>query len=163
MLAPILAGQLFYFIGYTWTGVFIAIWNIFSVVCEYILLHGIYSQYPRLAHKITSPKHTKDTNERNDCEEASKLTNVCNEKQSNENDKLEDKTSTTRCGKMTPEAINACFIGWQTYFDHPVRYSISNPHVFVQHQNITIKTFEVSCNDISYISEMLDLDCPYCT
>jgi iron-regulated transporter 1 len=54
MLAPIISGQLFYFIGYIWTGVFIAIWNIVSVVGEYALLQGIYNQYPRLAHKINS-------------------------------------------------------------------------------------------------------------
>merc|ERR1712241_1049468 len=54
MLAPVISGQLFYFIGYIWTGVFIAGWNIVSVVCEYALLNGIYRQYPRLAHKITS-------------------------------------------------------------------------------------------------------------
>merc|ERR1712241_653366 len=53
MLAPVISGQLFYFIGYIWTGVFIAAWNILSVVCEYMLLSGIYRQYPRLAQKIS--------------------------------------------------------------------------------------------------------------
>merc|ERR1719486_866778 len=71
MLAPVISGQLFYFIGYIWTGVFIAGWNIVSVVCEYGLLNGIYRQYPRLAHKITS---INDGEKDAMCEEGCRLT-----------------------------------------------------------------------------------------
>ena len=56
MLAPVISGQLFYFIGYIWTGVFIAVWNGISVVCEYTLLNGIYKRYPKLAEKIRDTK-----------------------------------------------------------------------------------------------------------
>ena len=66
MLAPVISGQLFYFIGYIWTGVFIAGWNVLSVICEYALLNGIYSQYPRLAHKI---KISNDGEEKASCVE----------------------------------------------------------------------------------------------
>ena len=51
MLAPIIYGQLFNFIGYIWTGAFIAGSSLLSFVCEYMLLNGIYSQYPRLARR----------------------------------------------------------------------------------------------------------------
>ena len=46
MLAPILVGQLLSFIGYVWTGIFVAIWNVLSVIVEYTLLEIIY----RLLH-----------------------------------------------------------------------------------------------------------------
>ena len=42
MLAPILVGQLFTFLGYGWTGIFIAVWNLISVCVEYTLLELIY-------------------------------------------------------------------------------------------------------------------------
>ena len=118
MLAPVISGQLFYFIGYIWTGVFIAGWNIVSVVCEYALLNGIYRQYPRLAHKITSI----DNGEKQAvCEEGSQLT-------IDENDKRDkslpdvNQTKALVWEKIVPKAVKESFVGWQTYFDHPVRY-----------------------------------------
>ena len=71
MLAPVISGQLFYFIGYIWTGIFIAGWNILSVICEYALLNGIYTQYPRLAQKITNGN---DGEKEAMCEEGCRLT-----------------------------------------------------------------------------------------
>ena len=119
MLAPVISGQLFYFIGYIWTGVFIAGWNIVSVVCEYALLNGIYRQYPRLAHKITSI----DNGEKQVvCEEGSQLTIDENDKsdESLQPEAHEKKASVWE--KIVPKAVKESFVGWQTYFDHPVRY-----------------------------------------
>ena len=42
ILAPVAAGQLFYFAGHVWTGVAVAAWNVASVGLEYALLHSIY-------------------------------------------------------------------------------------------------------------------------
>lgn len=42
MLAPALVGQLFSFVGYVWTGIIIACWNLVSVCIEYLLLELIY-------------------------------------------------------------------------------------------------------------------------
>merc|ERR1719187_1787074 len=49
MLAPAAAGQLFTFLGFGFTGVFIAGWNIVSVCLEYLLLASIYTKYPALS------------------------------------------------------------------------------------------------------------------
>ena len=120
MLAPVISGQLFYFIGYIWTGVFIAGWNIVSVVCEYALLNGIYRQYPRLAHKIT---RIDNGNEQTVCEERSQLTNGENEKRDKSLQPDANKKKTSIWEKLAPKAVTESFVGWQTYFDHPVRYA----------------------------------------
>ena len=119
MLAPVISGQLFYFIGYIWTGVFIAGWNIVSVVCEYALLNGIYRQYPRLAHKITS---IDSGNKQVECEEGSQLTKDENEKKDVNLQPNANKKKASIWEKIVPNAIKESFVGWQTYFDHPVRY-----------------------------------------
>ena len=119
MLAPVISGQLFYFIGYIWTGVFIAGWNIVSVVCEYGLLNGIYRQYPRLAQKITS---TDKGDEQAVCEEGCRLTNDENEKRDKSLQPDANKKTTSIWEKIVPKAVTESFVGWQTYFDHPVRY-----------------------------------------
>ena len=119
MLAPVISGQLFYFIGYIWTGVFIAGWNIVSVVCEYALLNGIYQQYPRLAHKITN---IDNGNEQVVCEEGSQLTKDENEKRDKNLQPDSNKKKASVCEKIVPKAVKESFVGWQTYFDHPVRY-----------------------------------------
>jgi len=49
MLAPAAAGQLFTYLGFVLTGVFIAVWNVVSVCVEYLLLTLIYKKYPKLA------------------------------------------------------------------------------------------------------------------
>jgi len=54
MVAPAVAGQLFTFLGFGFTGIFIALWNIVSVMLEYLLLHLIYNKYPALANKKLS-------------------------------------------------------------------------------------------------------------
>jgi len=118
MLAPVISGQLFYFIGYIWTGVFIAGWNIVSVVCEYGLLNGIYRQYPRLAQKITS---TDKGDEQAVCEEGCRLTNDENEKRDKSLQPDANKKTTSIWEKIVPKAVTESFVGWQTYFDHPVR------------------------------------------
>ena len=51
LLAPLLAGFLFEYIGDIFTAVFLGSWNVVSVVFEYNLLAGIYHQYPELAQK----------------------------------------------------------------------------------------------------------------
>ena len=120
MLAPVISGQLFYFIGYIWTGVFIAGWNILSVICEYALLNGIYSQFPRLAHKIRT---SDDGEEQASSEEGSQLTK--DDVETKEDGKIPeiDKTNTSVWEKVIPKAVKESFFGWKTYFDHPVRYA----------------------------------------
>jgi len=118
MLAPVISGQLFYFIGYIWTGVFIAGWNIVSVVCEYALLNGIYRQYPRLAHKITI---VDNRDEQVVCEEGSQLTKDDNNKIDKSLQPEAYKKKASAWEKMVPKAVKESFVGWQTYFDHPVR------------------------------------------
>ena len=125
MLAPVIAGQLFYFIGYMWTGIFIAIWNILSVICEYGLLNGIYHQYPRLAQKITErSKAPTDIEELNvHVEETANLKHEKNEYTIVENNAQQGKERGSESfDKYVPNAVKESFMGWQTYFDHPVRY-----------------------------------------
>ena len=124
MLAPVIAGQLFYFIGYIWTGVFIAGWNILSVICEYALLSGIYTQYPRLAQKVSSPKINNNVEEQLNSEESCQLTNEHIEKQSTTNDPKMEKNRNIRWERIIPKSFRESFVGWQMYFDHPVRYKI---------------------------------------
>ena len=125
MLAPVIAGQLFYFIGYMWTGIFIAIWNILSVICEYGLLNGIYHQYPRLAQKITErSKAPTDIEELHvHVEETANLKHEKNEYTIVENNAQQGKERGSESfDKYVPNAVKESFMGWQTYFDHPVRY-----------------------------------------
>ena len=123
MLAPVISGQLFYFIGYMWTGVFIAGWNILSVICEYTLLSGIYTQYPRLAQKITSSKiNNNNIEEQLNTEEVCQLTNENIEKQ---RDATTDKNRAITWGRIIPKTFRESLVGWQMYFDHPVRYKNS--------------------------------------
>ena len=42
MLAPIIGGLLFDFVGYPFSAIFISCWNLVSVVVEYMLLTLIY-------------------------------------------------------------------------------------------------------------------------
>ena len=126
MLAPVIAGQLFYFIGYVWTGIFIAIWNILSVICEYGLLNGIYHQYPRLAQKITerskAPTEIEEINVH--VEETANLKYEKNEYTIVENNaqQVQERGSESSFDKYVTNAVKESFMGWQTYFDHPVRY-----------------------------------------
>ena len=118
MLAPVISGQLFYFIGYIWTGIFIAGWNILSVICEYALLNGIYTQYPRLAQKITN---TNGGEKEAMCEEGCRLTKTDVDKKDDELKAGTDENETSIWQKFVPKAVRESFVGWQTYFDHPVR------------------------------------------
>jgi len=118
MLAPVISGQLFYFIGYIWTGIFIAGWNILSVICEYALLNGIYTQYPRLAQKITN---ANDSEKEAMCEEGCRLTKADMDKKGNESKAVADEKEPSIWEKFVPKAVRESFVGWQTYFDHPVR------------------------------------------
>ena len=94
MLAPILVGQLFTFIGYIWTGFFIASWNIVSVAVEYILLSAIYRKYPGL-----SSKGAKESGDNNNEEK--------------------EETDYERFNAMS--YLRETFNGWKIYFNHPVR------------------------------------------
>merc|ERR1711962_291259 len=76
MLAPAAAGQLFTYLGFVLTGVFIAAWNVVSVCLEYLLLVMIYRKYPKLtAFKTTdddtdSDSPAEDDQEKNPVKEA---------------------------------------------------------------------------------------------
>ena len=119
MLAPIILGQLLDFIGYIWTGAFIACSSLLSFACEYFLLNGIYCQYPQLAEKFNShddkekedtngyiPQSTKEDTEPNECVPKPERDNLI----------------FTIWTKIIPRFVKEAFFGWQTYFLHPVRY-----------------------------------------
>jgi hypothetical protein len=46
------AGVIFDFLSYPWAALFIAMWNIVSVVIEYFLLYAIYKEFPALGQII---------------------------------------------------------------------------------------------------------------
>eukprot|EP00095_Tigriopus_kingsejongensis_P004583 snap_masked-scaffold715_size107919-processed-gene-0.5 protein:Tk04583 transcript:snap_masked-scaffold715_size107919-processed-gene-0.5-mRNA-1 annotation:"putative ferroportin" len=96
MLAPAMAGQLFTFVGYVWTGVVIAGWNVGSVCFEYTLLELIYKDHPELAAKMTNVVSTIVVDE-----EA-------------QNTKKAAGSKLTDIWKHSAEA-------WRFYFEHPVR------------------------------------------
>ena len=118
-LAPILYGQLFNYIGYIWTGAFIAGSSLLSFVFEYMLLNGIYSQYPRLAHRI---KTTNSYEKKVSFGEGQKATKEAIVKIENESGPNTNNTSSSICGKIVPKVVKEAFIGWKTYFEHSVRY-----------------------------------------
>ena len=72
MLAPAVAGQLFTYLGFVLTGVFIAVWNVVSVTLEYLLLTLIYKKYPKLAAFKTSDD-TEDSEDSEDNQEGNPL------------------------------------------------------------------------------------------
>lgn len=60
-VTPVLAGFLFDYTSYEVTAVCIAVWNIVSVLVEYLLLLSIYKEYPQLSKKVLQkPKDSKD-------------------------------------------------------------------------------------------------------
>ena len=117
MLAPIIFGQLFHFIGYIWTGAFIAGYNLLSVVCEYILLNGIYFQYPRLAHKTKTTKAENPS-----CVDVSKLAKEDIIRNRNRLRPETDNLNNSLCKLKVPKAVKASLAGWHTYFNHTIRY-----------------------------------------
>jgi hypothetical protein len=56
------AGVIFDFLSYPWAALFIAMWNIVSVVIEYFLLYAIYKEFPALSEKAINhqPKAPTD-------------------------------------------------------------------------------------------------------
>lgn len=102
MVAPIVAGQMFYFVGYVATGFFIAGWNVISVVFEYLLLNSIYREFPNLDKKVA------DTEKAEEQEQA--LDTSAKDKNMNNLDS----------SKKTNFFVEAAK-GWGVYFRHPVR------------------------------------------
>ena len=51
LISPSLAGLIFDYLSYAWAAIFIANWNILSVIVEYYLLYAIYQEYPALSVK----------------------------------------------------------------------------------------------------------------
>ena len=92
MLAPAAAGQLFTYLGFVFTGVFIAAWNVVSVSLEYLLLVLIYRKYPKLASFKASEDPDTASEDSEDGEEG-------------------------RHGNPMAEAL----AGWRIYLNHPVR------------------------------------------
>merc|ERR1712038_853287 len=92
MLAPAAAGQLFTYLGFVITGVFIAAWNIVSVCLEYLLLVLIYRKYPKLA----SFKVSEDPDIASEDSEDSE-------------------------GDQHGNPIKEALAGWRIYFNHAVR------------------------------------------
>ncbi|XP_033640075.1 solute carrier family 40 member 1-like [Asterias rubens] len=61
ILAPILVGQIMTFASMTVAGIFIAAWNLASLILEYALLLRVYKKVPRLAVKFASSENEVDT------------------------------------------------------------------------------------------------------
>ena len=59
ILAPILVGQIMTFASMTVAGIFIAAWNLASLILEYALLLRVYKKVPRLAVKFASSENGK--------------------------------------------------------------------------------------------------------
>lgn len=49
LAAPIVTGQVIYFLHIGWGGVFIASWNVVSLFLEYNMIKKVYDQIPSLA------------------------------------------------------------------------------------------------------------------
>merc|ERR1719315_261186 len=73
MLAPAVAGQLFTFFGFGYTGIIIAGWNIVSVCLEYLFLALIYKKYPALSNKRIKGTESDDKDEEEDSDENNPL------------------------------------------------------------------------------------------
>lgn len=97
MLAPALVGQLFSFVGYVWTGIIIACWNLVSVCIEYLLLELIYRDHPALASKEF------------------RRPNLSTIEKPAENDKIP-----ANPGQLL-NLVENFFQAWKFYFQHPVR------------------------------------------
>ena len=52
-LGPLTAGLVFDLGSTSAAAIFLAVWNIVSVIFECILLKSIYDEYPQLSHKKT--------------------------------------------------------------------------------------------------------------
>jgi len=115
MLAPILAGQLFTFAGYVWTGFFIAGWNVVSVIFEYILLAGIYKQYPKLDKKAVVVQEEQ-------LMETLPLNNEVIDKNGNKEPVLKPVLKPVQAAAVTPPSyISETLSGWKLYYGHEVR------------------------------------------
>lgn len=102
MLTPALAGQLFTFVGYIWTGIFIAAWNVVSVTIEYALLNAIYKKYPRLSEKGAQEDDNTSGN-------------------NNVKGKDDDQTKMSTKKETIGNYLKETAYGWKIYFTHPVR------------------------------------------
>ena len=100
MISPAVAGQLFTFLGFGWTGVFILVWNLVSVCLEYFLLAKIYKTYPDLATK----RNADSNNIIEQLEESSEETPL-------------QRSAGFLAGLK--EAVD----GWKIYMNHPVRFA----------------------------------------
>ena len=100
MIAPAVAGQLFTFLGFGWTGVFISVWNLVSVCLEYFLLAKIYETYPDLATKRNADsnniiEHSEESSEENPLQHSAGFL----------------------------EGLKEAVDGWKIYMNHPVRFA----------------------------------------
>ena len=100
MISPAVAGQLFTFLGFGWTGVFILVWNLVSVCLEYFLLAKIYKTYPDLATR----RNPDSNNIIEHLEESSEETPL-------------QRSAGFLAGLK--EAVD----GWKIYMNHPVRFA----------------------------------------
>merc|ERR1719158_2616569 len=73
MLAPAVAGQLFTFFGFGYTGIIIAGWNLVSVCLEYLLLALIYKKYPALSNKRIKGAESDDDDEDDESDDSNPL------------------------------------------------------------------------------------------
>lgn len=103
MLAPVVAGQLFTFLGFGVTGIVIAGWNVISVLLEYLLLSLIYRRYPNLAKKRIVFEEER--------EEMTKADKIQHEKEDGMGIYSKKKNS---------GAIMDAIDGWKLYFNHPI-------------------------------------------
>ncbi len=99
-LSPLVAGLVFDLVSSSAAAIFIAAWNIVSVVIEYFLLHLIYQEYPQLAVKKVLDNQEKQ-------EQDPKIDDV---------KVIKKESSCNPCSRITELAH-----GWWLYMKYPVR------------------------------------------
>ena len=105
MAAPFFCGALMDLLGYKWTGLFIAAWNVASVLAEYTLLELIYRKYPALAKKINDEYKPVDKGD-----------NSADAPQPRKEEKSPAKTV-----DEILKPLKDSYQAWKVYFTHPVR------------------------------------------
>ena len=66
-LAPLTAGLVFDLGSTSAAAIFLAVWNIVSVIFEYLLLKSIYDEYPQLSHKKSLEDQSEKVEEIKNC------------------------------------------------------------------------------------------------
>ena len=112
LVAPLLAGVVFDQAGNAGAAVFIAIWNVVSVIFEYLLLVEIYKEFPALAQKVR--KRTKIDQLELEDEAVTKPPNGTT-------DDARKKSQAHRLFGSLGQSVMTTFQPWTSYMRHNIR------------------------------------------